>query len=302
MVREWSKGLRKYFSHSQLEMFSQCGLKYNFKYIQDIKKPSSSNALVFGGAIHKAIEKYHLSILNERLTARQIMDAFEDHWTYQLEHAEIPIKFKNGEQDKLFEIGLDIIAKYYKDNKNIPPPCMFINSTGELVPAVEIDFMIEIKNPITQISRPINGKIDLITPIDKKKNAEIYVIDHKTSAEDYTQFKINTSVQLSLYAYAFRQLLASGRFPYITKKKEDAVGYNVFKKIESTKAQPDNYGEIRYIRKVVTDIDIEHMITMYGMFDTAVTNGVYIPNYSRQCSWCPYQEDCTEFKYHQENK
>lgn len=293
---------RQYYSHSQLETFAACGLKYNFRYVQGIDQPSSSNALVFGSAIHKALELYHLSILKERLTSRQIMEAFTAEWEALIRNAKPPIVFKMKEKSKLFEIGLDIIAKYHKDNLHIPPPCMFINDEGELVPAVEIGFTVEIKHPTLGITKPIHGKIDLVTPIKKEKNAEIYVIDHKTSSEDYTQFKINNSVQLTLYAYAFRSLLKSGRFPYINKTREDSVGYNVFKKILSTKTQPDSYGEIRYIRKVVNPNDIEHMLNVYFMMDKALINNVYLPNYGRHCNWCDYKDICTEFKFHQEEE
>jgi hypothetical protein len=265
-----------------------------------MKIPSGSPALIFGSAVHKAIEEYHKSIVDSRLTKREMMDCFEEAWEQSILNSEVKIDFKKeAQKGNLFDIGLDIICKYRDDNKNCPPPLMFLNEEGAIVPAVEIGFNVEIDMPDYKMTRPISGKIDLITQYEK--NGDIYVIDHKTSSEDYTTFKIETAVQLTLYAYAFRKMLKEGKFPYVEARKEDFAGYNVFKKMEGTKKNPESYGEISYIRKEIRQADIDHMKTVYAMMSKGVEAQVFMPNYGRACSWCDYKNTCETFKYNSGN-
>lgn len=278
-------------------MFAHCGQKYNFRYIQGIDRFSPSPALIFGSAVHKAIEEYHKSICGERITVSRMMDIFELEWETLLAEAKKQIEFKKASQkDNLYEIGLDIVKQYHQDHINYPEPVMFIGDNDELIPAVEISFNLSLDMEDYKISKQLHGKIDLIT-FDDSKTPKLMVIDHKTSSSQYDQFKVDTATQLTLYAYAFRQLVAQGKFPYIKKKKEDIAGYNVFKKIEGTKKYPDNVGEISYIRKKITEEDISHMKTIYGMMSKGIENEIFLPNYGRHCSWCEFKDVCETFKY-----
>lgn len=285
-----------YFSHSQMETFASCGLKYNYRYVQRLKRPSDSSALIFGTAVHKAIEMYHKSLFGERMTERAMMEIFGEEWRKLLAESEVEIKFKKGEsKDILFDVGIDICHQYHRDHIDCPPPALFVDDAGELVPAVEISFNLEMTNDDYKMTKPISGKIDLVTPLPLKKG--VFVIDHKTSGRAYEDFKVNTSTQLALYAWAFRELLAQGRFPDLKVKKETATGFNVFTKKGETKTRSDSKGEVQYILKTIFQEDIDHMKTIYSMMDRAIKAEVYLPNYGMGCSWCDYKADCETFKY-----
>src|SRR5690242_12815231 len=53
----------EYLSYSRIRAYQQCPLKYFFKYVAGLPEPTVSASLVFGGAIHRAIEHHFRELL-----------------------------------------------------------------------------------------------------------------------------------------------------------------------------------------------------------------------------------------------
>ena len=278
--------LTDYYSHSQLYMYSACGRKYKFKYHDGLIVPIDSPDLIFGSSIHYTIEQLHKSLYKKPLPLNELFDIFTQCWESKIAANEVPVKFTaRKKKEDLYEMGLDIIAQYYKIHINDKPPMMYLNKeTGEILPAVEVPFQLIIDElPV------IKGFIDLISIDDVPT-----IIDHKTAAKDYDQFKIDTDLQLIIYACAYRQLLDNEQL-YISEKgevvpytkKKFKVGFNIFIKENRTAT-----ATIKFTEKKITKKDIDRLYNILEMFHKGVKNDIYLPSYGMQCGWCEYQEIC----------
>ena len=56
---------RGYLSVSQITQFLKCGKAYEFRYVQEKQIPSN-NFIVQGRGVHKAAEKLHLPIMDDK--------------------------------------------------------------------------------------------------------------------------------------------------------------------------------------------------------------------------------------------
>jgi ATP-dependent helicase/DNAse subunit B len=54
---------RDYLSFSAITTYRQCPLRYFFRYIAGLPEETASASLVFGGAIHRAIEHHFRELL-----------------------------------------------------------------------------------------------------------------------------------------------------------------------------------------------------------------------------------------------
>jgi hypothetical protein len=54
---------RDYVSYSAISTYQKCSLRYFFQYVADLAPKTVSASLLFGGAIHAAIEAYFNAIL-----------------------------------------------------------------------------------------------------------------------------------------------------------------------------------------------------------------------------------------------
>ena len=58
---------RDYISHSAITTYQQCPLRYQFKYVDGLPETVVSSALIFGGAIHSALESHFTELLQRFL-------------------------------------------------------------------------------------------------------------------------------------------------------------------------------------------------------------------------------------------
>ncbi len=254
-------------SASRINLYTDCSLKYKFQYIDQIKKPISSVHLVFGSAVHKALEMLNKSLPN-KLAPEDVLQIFHNEWVENLEKEQINPGFIGN---KLYTMGLNSILKIYEE---------FL--TYELISS-ELHFDVPINDNIS-----INGLIDAII----KQDSQIIILDYKTSKEPYDRFKLDTSIQLAVYSYAFRYLLQNQPelFPGIKKKKEDYIAYCVILKDYDTLE-----GNIKIQKKKIED---KHMSRMLYILDNSlegIKNKIFLPNYNSQCQYCEFKKECLDF-------
>jgi len=263
----------KTLSASSLSLYSDCSLKWKFRYIDKINKFEASIHLIYGSAIHKALEKLNLSLAHKKNELEDVFQDFYDEWNKQIKDYNIsPNKYSN----QLFEMGINALEKFYNEKVDY-----------ELIGA-ETKFKVPIIYP--------DGKKDqeyelygLIDAIVKRKN-EIMIIDYKTSKESYNRFKLDTSLQLAIYAYAFRQMLKAGKFPNIKKDIEDYISYYVLIKDYDTLD-----GDIKMQRKKITDKHLNRMFYIIQTSIKGIKEGIFLPNYASMCNYCEFKQECLEF-------
>jgi putative RecB family exonuclease len=90
-----------YISHSQINTYLNCSLKYRFQYFEHRPPERISIALPFGSAIHSAIEMYYCSLKNKGHAEplKALIGRFVDCLSLDFDHADVPVIFKKDMPD-----------------------------------------------------------------------------------------------------------------------------------------------------------------------------------------------------------
>ncbi len=169
----------KSVSYSQLETFSQCPLKYKYRYILGLSG-EPSHTLSFGQTIHRTLRDYHrgeltqkesppLAVLLSYYGKNFLGEGYESR-----EHRELR-----------FAEGQEILNRYYAKHKTILGQPVFL----------EQRFKIRLGDIV------LVGSIDRI---DQLSDGSYEIIDYKTGEEREPK-EVDKDEQLSIYALAARE-------------------------------------------------------------------------------------------------
>jgi len=260
-------------SASHIILYTDCSLKCKFRYFDKIIKPAISIHLAYGSAIHKGFEALNLSLINkETPDLTDVYQAFHDSYEKEINQMGLENDFHRF---TLYGMGLKSLEKYFYELLDYEPLEAELNFE---VPIIYTDGSI----CETHI---FHGIIDTII---KKKN-ELIIVDYKTSKEPYKKFKLDTSIQLGLYSYAFRQLIKDGKFK-TKKSKEDAIAYYVV-----LKDYEHSNGDIKMQKKTITDNHIKRVLNITKNVILAEQIGIFVPNYESICNFCEFKKECLEY-------
>ena len=203
---------RNYVSWSAISTYQSCPLKYRFRYIEGLSEESVSSSLVFGGAIHKAIEHW----FNEQMAGGpepdqdMLLSTFWDHWRCAQEEA--TIQFGKSESVTTVADLADRVLTAFRESDLSRPDGVVIGVEeelrGELLPDVP----------------DLLARIDLL--IDT--GDELVVTDFKTSRSAWGAGKANDSAeQLLVYSELARKLTPEKslrmEFAVLSKTKNPTV-------------------------------------------------------------------------------
>ena len=231
-------------SHSSLRLFSECGQRYKYHYIDRVRETVFHSALAFGSAIDEA--------LNDLLIKRDLgraSDIFMDKWAKgrigsSFEELANNLKLVYGASDfdvnLLTEEDLELFSKYVSSDKD---PASFVKEVQELKANIGWDNLEEstrskynytnwlsmrrkglamIKSyydkvlpqifEVVSIQEEIsleNDEGDKITGfvdfVATMKDGKNYVLDNKTSARAYDEDSAARSQQLVLYYHTLKE-------------------------------------------------------------------------------------------------
>ena len=103
---------RDYLSYSAVSTYQRCPLKYFFQYVAGLPFEHVASSLVFGGAIHTAIE-IHFRALLAGDTPPELPDLLEVYDAAWKTDATAPIQFGKGEDaDTLRDLARRMIAAF----------------------------------------------------------------------------------------------------------------------------------------------------------------------------------------------
>ena len=79
---------RDYLSYSAVRTFQGCPLKYRFRYIDGLPEDCVSSSLIFGSAIHAAMEFFFSQQLagEEEPGLDELLDVYQQSWWDCSEH------------------------------------------------------------------------------------------------------------------------------------------------------------------------------------------------------------------------
>ena len=209
---------RDYISYSAITTYQQCPLRYRFRYIDGLPETVVSSSLIFGGAIHSALEFHFNELLigNGPPSQDLLLDVFQDAWRARsVEHEQI--RFGKGEDHNSLSSLADQMLTAFRTSPAADTEGTVVGIEeelrGELIPGVP----------------DLLARIDLITTTDDA----LVITDFKTARSRWSQDQADNSAdQLLLYSELARRMTPDRdvrlRFLVLTKAKAPAIeSFNV---------------------------------------------------------------------------
>ena len=200
-----------YLSYSQIDMYLRCAKQYEFRYIQDEKRPPGVS-LAMGKSAHHALEITHHHIVDHQAPASDeiLASSFSDGWDEAAKQVPVESWQEDGvDQGLMKDVGLNLVRQY---NARMAP---------EVKPSVKDGVRgIEKKFEVTIAEVPVLGFIDLIdtnhtgafSPEEQAmllakgvKPPDAFgtaIADFKVKAKSMSAAEANGSLQMTLYSYA----------------------------------------------------------------------------------------------------
>ena len=172
------------YSHSRLESFENCPLKYKFRYIDGIKKAEQGVEAFVGGLVHEVLRKLYDDLQLEKLcTLDELLDFFTASWKKAWgPHVRI-VRTGTNEQN-YFEYGRKCIRNFYEQYK----PFRQSQTMGT---EVHLTFPLDEEGKYQ-----LQGYVDRIA---RRADGIIEIHDYKTSRNLPGQQKADADRQLALY-------------------------------------------------------------------------------------------------------
>lgn len=192
----------EYLSWSRISTFQQCPLRWYFKYDQRLPEDSVAAGLVFGGAVHAAIECHYRYILVGKPAPEitTLMAAFQGAWNKVQPET---IRFGDKEnEESLCALGERILQVFQRSEIAAPP--------GKIV-GIEEEFAAEVIPGAPRLLARLDLMID--------SGSELRIVDFKTARCRWNDDDAERSgTQLLLYGEAVRDI-----FPDLPLRLQFAV-------------------------------------------------------------------------------
>lgn len=253
--------VRDYVSFSALSLYQRCSLRYFFRYVQQLPEETTSASLVFGRAVHRAIEFHYRELLagNESPELDVLLAEFNEGWD---ESPADQISFpKNTTRDGLAHLADRVLTAFRASDIAKP--------RGHILGVEE-----ELRGRVIDGAPELLARLDLLDECD----GTLTITDFKTSKSAWSadQATGSSGDQLRLYA-----LLAGQRFPGLPIR----VAFVVFTK--GKKVAIGRYEVALDAARVARTKRIAQRVWR------AISAGNFYPSPSpMNCGTCPYREPC----------
>lgn len=255
------------YSFSQIQMFSQCPLKYRYKYIDKIQTQEFQQTanLLLWKAVHAALEKFYIEYNNfNEVTNSQLIDYFNNYWNENFDEKVL----YDGNIDNFTNRWRQYLSEYYE--KYSPDGKIRIISTEEniifnLTPNIKFQWFID--------------RLD--------KDDDTFIInDYKTNQTLPTQDKDTYIEQLTLYWLWLQQKY----WKYFNKIKA-RLYYLHFWILDEWEITDDTLQPVinKYIDLVT---QIENSLFKFRMWNDKLA---FMPQESGLCRFCDFQSICPLF-------
>ncbi|HND55289.1 MAG TPA: PD-(D/E)XK nuclease family protein, partial [Pirellulaceae bacterium] len=156
--------VRDYISWSAISLYQSCPLRYYFRYIAGLPERTVSASLVFGAAIHRAVEHHFNELLagNEPPNIEALVGEYDRHWS-DVESATVQFG-KGDDRDSLSELARRMFAAFQGSPLAQPG--------GHVIGVEET-----LRGPIVAGIPDVLGRVDLLV----ESADELVLTDLKTS-------------------------------------------------------------------------------------------------------------------------
>jgi len=246
-----------HLSYSSISHYLNCGRSWQFKYQQDLPEKKSSS-LIFGSAVHGAIQKHIQG-------GSDLRQAWRESWSKELA-LNPDIEWGSDNQTELFNYGVQVFS-----NEDILSTIQGLKPlTLNGSPCMELK--VELNVPGVPV--PVIGFVDMV-------QANGVAVDFKTSRTSWTQERADKEMQATFYIAALNQM-GMCQIPEVFE-------YIVFVKNKAPKVQ-------RFVteRKAA---DIFRLFNLVGEVYRAINQQVFLPNPTAwSCSekYCSFWNECPQ--------
>ena len=249
------------YSHSRLEAFKKCPLKYKFNYIDKIKRKEEGIEAFLGSRFHGVMEKIYKDLPFRKYSLDELLDFYEDDWDKKY-HDKIIIAKKEIKAKDYKEIGKKFIEYYYKR--------YYPFNQGKVL-GIERPVMINLDD---KGEYRLRGFIDRL---DQAKDRTYEIHDYKTSKSLPEQSKMDEDRQLALYQIGVQNMWND------VGSVELVWHYVAFDKEIRSKRTVEELDELK-----------RDTINLIQKIEAARE---FLPNEGILCGWCYYKDICPLYKH-----
>jgi putative RecB family exonuclease len=191
-VEERDRGPFAYISPSRLSCWLNCPLKWRLRYIDGIRTPTTP-ALFVGKTCHSSLEVYYRHRqLGVTLEIEDVTKRMRESWAQIVDDEEMEFDSSDAEMAMQQQVA-DLVRVYLEHAPKTEKPL-----------AVEVTAEVPLVDPATgeDLGIPLLGVIDLV--LDGDDGA--LITDFKTAARSSEPMEITHEIQLSSYAWLYRQI------------------------------------------------------------------------------------------------
>ncbi len=260
---------RDYLSHSQITTFQMCPLRWWFHYVAQLPREHLSAGLLFGQAIHAAIEAHHQFLLAgdaEMSTVENLLRAYDEAWALNTGG---PLVYgKNEDAANLRDKAMGMLSAFLDDEVSRP--------AGEIVAIEE-----EMRSTIGVDIPDLLARLDLLYLSDDA----VVIRDFKTSRGLWDEKKVAEAAgQLILYAAMAR--------PITEALTDDGIPLRLeFVVLTKTK--------VPRIQTLTVEMNVDALARTKAVIRQvwrAMARGHVYPNPSpMHCASCPFTRACRQW-------
>lgn len=279
----------KYVSYSQYTMYMKCPRQYKLSYIDKLDTGESSLNLVFGTAMHEALQKY-IEILYTKgapeADSLPLWQMMKDAMVREIEDPENGFKgtLKQDDIDEFMMDGKDIIdwvTAYGNRMKYFP------SKVYELV-GIELPLIVPLKNNLNYV-----GYLDIV--LKNKSTSAIKIIDLKTASRIWNKWQKSDASklnQLLLYKKFYSDLhkvpLERIEVEFIVLPRKLMEGYE-FAQNRIQRIIPPN-GRLS-LKEALNSFD-EFLTEAFSPDGSFNMKNQFVKNpgkLRKNCKWCPFK-------------
>jgi len=190
---------QKVISYSQMSLWSSCPHKWALQYRDGHKIQEPSVNLIFGTAMHRAIQTYLETFYNESKTKADELDtvnifleSFKEEYKVSFEKNKKAHFSSTVEMAEFYEDGIEILS-YLKKNQN-----RYFTKRGWHLIGIELPISLTPNNTYKNVI--YNGFLDLV--LYNEETNSFYIYDIKTSRASWTdKAKKDETKQAQLILY-----------------------------------------------------------------------------------------------------
>jgi putative RecB family exonuclease len=256
-------------SYSQLRTYLTCPQKYMYQYVKGVEWERKSAALIFGKAVHKAVEQFYTTLqsIGKPLSVEEMVSIFDMVLEMEYFNAETEIVFKHGEDlARLKEQGAELVRVFHAEVK------------PQKIVGVEVPFSVRIPDVINGhgfLPVRLAGILDLV---EADSDGTYLVVELKTSGQRFSSAKLEHDLQSTVYSYAMAQMRLG------TTERSTLVRYDVLLKQKTAAME-------RYFVSRTTK-DHQRLVQLLNHVLRAIELRVFYRFNGWQCGDCPFTTRC----------